>query len=178
MRSLAPVTSPSNSCAQSVLLSRGRSRFLWPPVVVMRPRGSGHPSSTPASRRTRRLPRMRFAASLGTPRAMRSFLPHDNWNAQSKRRDAVDAPPPGLRRSQAGDDRTSTRQARKRECARLDPMVAYARRYATEMPRETLLSFSSRSQRFALSTYFPTLNFALSTFSGGFPCPAPRGYLR
>src|ERR1043166_756817 len=129
--------------------------------------------------RSRRLPQTQFAVWNEMPHAIGFSKPPDSWIAPTLRSIGVDDRPRALRRSPGAADKTSRHRGRSGVCVRSDPKAASARSEAMAMPPRCYRHVVTRAALFtfdfALSAHFPTLNFALSTFSGGPLCVAMGG---
>jgi hypothetical protein len=172
----------ASSCAPSERLPRGYWRFVWLLAAARHSPGSGRPSGTRASRRIHRPPRRQFAASTEMPRATRSFEPPGSWIVPTSRRAAAAGLLPAPRPPAAADDRTSAPPTQNSECVHPGPMAACDPHTSNASAAFVPSEFPQSRACVALSTYFSTLHFALSTFLmggrhaqtrldvGGWPC--------
>jgi len=164
------LTHLSRSCRRFAPPSRGCWRFPSLPAGALHPPGSGLPLSTPANRRTRPLPRMRFEVSIGMPHVTDSSGLPGSWSVPTSRRAATDGRHPALRQSLEADDRTSISPGQNRGCAQSDPTAALRPCMQRECRNHSVsVSLLGRSTSHFLP-YLRTFNFALSTFSEGLTC--------
>ena len=154
---------------RSERLFRGCSRAHELPGGAAHSRECRRPSDTPASPHSRRLLRMRFAASPGTPPATGSFGPRDSWIARKSPREATGGRHLGLRRPPVVPAESSAQPAQTLVCAPSDPKGARQRSGANDVPNQI---DGQIDQYFRpLRTFHLTSNFVLCTFY--FPREAP-----
>lgn len=162
---VTPLTSRlASSCARFAPLLRGCWRFPGLLAGAPHPPGSGRAVGNRASLRTRRLPRMRFAASTGMQRATGSSGRPGSWSVPTWRPAAVAQQLPAPRTWTAVDDRTSVRPVQSSECAQSDPMAAWHAFVQRGCRLRSLgIPWCNRTTLY-FPPYLSTLTFALSTF--------------
>src|SRR5258706_1962729 len=169
--SVSLLTRLSRSDGLSWLPPRGCSRSLSLPAVALRPPESFHPSDIPASRRTRRLLRKQFAASIETPHETGPFARPGSWTAPSSRPREADEQLPALPPCAEAGGRISAHRARSVGFVLSSPTAAQRRSRQRECHNRSVCVPSRALGTLHVLPYFPlsTLHFLLST--GG--CYAP-----